>query len=246
MNNTFCACIYAGLIDDSYSTWGAVLEFLFSALVMYSGIRINYKFLMNLKEERRNTPLGRKGNVIEPIMSWFCWIQILYWPFYLVYLWINMNGVIPVEWMNGIWCSIATHLIMAGRLSCCYNSIFVVLIRYIYIVHYKRANQWNFEIVGKLFRNFSILLPVFISILGLFFNPGQQYTYNPKFEKCYFSQNVTEEVKRYKPVYVWTLSVLPEPVVNTLYWVHAALIVIGMANLIEVFMYLSIYRAIKR
>ena len=52
--------------------------------------------------------------------------------------------------------------------------------------------------------------------------------------------------KRYKPVYVWTLSVLPGPAVNTLYWVHVALGAIGMVNVIEGFMYLSIYRAIKR
>ena len=157
-----------------------------------------------------------------------------------------MNGVIPVEWMNGIWCSIATHLIMAGRLSCCYNSIFVVLIRYTYIVHYKRANQWSFEKVGNLFRNLSILVPWLFSILGLFFGTGEMYTYNPKFEKCYFSQHVTEDVKRYKPLYVWTLSILPEAMVKTIRWIRLVLLGIGASNMVEIYMYLSIYGAIKR
>ena len=244
--NTFCACAYAGLIDDSYSTWGAVLEFLFSAIIMACGIRINYKFWMNLKQERKNTPLGRKGNVIEPIMSWFCWIQILYWSYYLLSLWITMNGIIPVEWMNGFWCSIFTHLILTGRLILLYNSLFVVMIRYIYIVHNKRANQWNFEKVGNLFRNLSILVPAITSVLGLFFDTGEMYTYNPKFEKCYFTQDVTEDVKRYKPLYVWTMSFLSEPMMNTIYWIRLVLMGIGVSNMVEFYMYLSIYQAIKR
>ena len=244
--NTFWVCAYAGLVDDSYSTWGAVLEFLFTIFIMICGIRINYKFLMNLRQERKNTPLGRKGNVIEPIMSWFCWLQIFYWSYYLLYFWINMNGIIPVEWMNEFWCSIFTHLILAGRLVCCFNSLFVVMIRYIYIVHNKRANQWSFEKVGNLFRNLSILVPWLFSILGLFFGSGEMYTYNPKFEKCYFSQHVTEDVKRYKPLYVWTLSILPEAMVKTIRWIRLVLLGIGASNMVEIYMYLSIYGAIKR
>ena len=244
--NSFCACIYAGLIDDVYSTWGAILELLFSIFIIICGVRINYKFLMNLKEEKRNTPLERKGNVIEPIMSWFCWIQIFYWPFYLVYLWINMNGIIPVEWMNGIWCNVATNLILTGRLIVCYNSLFVVLIRYLYIVHHKTVNQWSFAKVGKWFRNLSVLIPVLISLLGLFFTPGTLYTYNPKFEECYFSQNVTKNVNRYKPLYLWTSSILPDPIVHTFYWIHVFFKLIGMVNILEGYMYFSIYQSIKR
>ena len=243
---TFCSCIYAGLIDDSFSVWGAVLEFLFSAFVMICGIRINYKFLKNLKEERRKTPLGRKGNVIEPIMRWFCWLQIIYWSFYLLYLWINMNGIIPVEWMEGIWCNVIFHLIITGRICVAYNSLFVVLIRYIYIVHHRRANQWSFKTVGNWFQVVSILIPALISIMGIFFGTGSMYTHNPKFEKCYFSHNVTEDIQRYRPIYIWTSSHLPQAMVHTLFYVTMILKAVGFINVTEGYLYFSIYRSIKR
>ena len=129
----WCACVYFGLIDDDRTIWGTSAEFLFSAFVMLCGVKVNYKFLMNLKRERRNTPVGRKGNVIEPLMSWFCWIQIFYWSYYLLHFWINANGVIPMEWYdspNGeIMCMILGHIIALGRLYVAFNSLFVFCIR---------------------------------------------------------------------------------------------------------------------
>ena len=82
-------------VDDSVSTLSTVLDFVFSVLISVCGVIVNYRFRKKLKEEKRNTPPGRKGNVIEPIMSWYCILQMIFWPYELLLLWMGFNGVIP-------------------------------------------------------------------------------------------------------------------------------------------------------
>ena len=202
----WCACVYFVLIDDDRTIWGTSAEFILSAFVMVCGVKVNYRFLMNLKQEKRNTPVGRKGNVIEPLMSWFCWIQMFYWSYYLLHFWINANGVIPMEWYdspNGeIMCMILGHIIALGRVYVAFNSLFVVLIRYLYICHHKRTNQYCFELVGKCFRFVSIFIPSIIFITNVFFTDGSFLTNNEKFDQCYLSQNMTSHVPQTKLAFI--------------------------------------------
>ena len=248
----WCACVYFGLIDDDRTIWGTSAEFLFSAFIMLCGVKVNYKFLMNLKRERRNTPVGRKGNVIEPLMSWFCWIQIFYWSYYLLHFWINANGVIPMEWYdspNGeIMCMILGHIIALGRLYVAFNSLFVVLIRYLYICHHKRTNQYCFDLVGKCFRFVSIFIPSVIFVMSLFVTDGLFLTNNEKFDQCYLPQNITSYVPQsnLKPLYLWTLDHLGEATVLSLFYFQLIMKAIGFLNLTEAYLYFSIYHSIKR
>jgi hypothetical protein len=94
-----------------------------------------------LREEKRKTPIGRKGNVTEPIMRWYCKLQMIYWAYQLLYLWGIVNGIIPFEFMNGWWCTASSTVIKLGRMCIGWNSLFVALIRYIYIVHRQKSNQ---------------------------------------------------------------------------------------------------------
>jgi hypothetical protein len=71
MPDIFCACLYKAVINIPVSLWSTVLEFLFSVIISVCGEIFNYRFMTKLKEEKRKTPIGRKGNVIEPIMRWY-------------------------------------------------------------------------------------------------------------------------------------------------------------------------------
>ena len=93
MSYLICTCVYKTFVDEQISTWSTVLELLFSFIIGTFGVILNYVFLKKLQVEKRGTLLGRKGNVIEPIMSWFCVFQIIYWPYYLVYFWVLVNGI---------------------------------------------------------------------------------------------------------------------------------------------------------
>ena len=77
MVDQFCVCFHEAFVDFPVHTWSTSLEFGFVALITVLGIRLNYKFLSKLKKERRETPIGRKGNVIDPIMRGFLIFQII-------------------------------------------------------------------------------------------------------------------------------------------------------------------------
>ena len=139
MPDIFCTCLYASYAEHKpISNYTTVLELLFSVIITICGVTLNIKFLKQLREEKRNTPLNRKGNVIEPIMRWLCAFQIFYWPYHLSFFWIIYNEMIPSEKMNGWWCNAMMQVgVKFGRMIVAYNSFFVALVRYIYIVHHK-------------------------------------------------------------------------------------------------------------
>jgi hypothetical protein len=209
--------------------------------------------MIKLREEKRKTPLGRKGNVIEPIMRWYCKLQMIYWPYHLLTFWIMFNEIIPFEYMNGWWCSVGGGAVKFGRVCIGWNSLFVALIRYIYIVHRQKSNQWDFEKTGRYFRISSIAIPLGIETVGLFVNgyPGHQITKDQDvFKSCVASQqgyNTTLNIQIPEPYFrALTLQVVPEWVVLGIYYVYKFLTIVVLINVIDGFLYFQIYRTIKR
>jgi hypothetical protein len=206
-----------------------------------------------LREEKRKTPIGRKGNVIEPIMRWYCKLQMIYWPYHLLSFWVWFNEIIPFEYMNGWWCSAATFIaIKFGRMCIGWNSLFVALIRYIYIVHRQKMNQWDFEKIGRFFRISSIAVPVGIEAAGLLSNsyPNQIAKEGYVFKSCVASlqgHNTTLNIQMPEPYFrALTIHVVPEWVILGVYSVYICLTIAVFSNVIDGFFYLQIYRTIKR
>ena len=245
-----CACAYQTHVDEGGSIWTTFLEFLFLTIVIIFGIKINYKFIQKLKEEKRSKPLDRKGNVIEPIMRWFLWFQLIYWPYNIIYGWVNLNEIISTEAMNGWWCDIIRKPIQLGRYIVAYNSLFVAIIRYIYIVKTKVANQWKFENVGKWLAISSFSIPFALEIIKLFTNDGLHYKLMPKYNDCidfYQGSNSSGKISSHTPIFVsWTLNYLSLEVVRTIHYTTVAFSVIVALNVFEVFLYFRINQSIQR
>ena len=224
-------------VDDPVSTVSTVLDFVFSVLISVCGVIVNYRFRKKLKEEKRNTPPGRKGNVIEPIMSWYCILQMIFWPFRLLFLWIVFNGVITSEQMPSWLCYLLYYAMRIGRMCIAYNSLFVALIRYLYIVHRQKANQWNFERTSRWFQIASIAIPVALEALYFFAAEGIEFTTsNHRFDAClaYFDISyTTENVRQFG--FELSLRVLPLPLVATLGYVYSIITIIVICNVVEVF-----------
>jgi hypothetical protein len=144
-------------------------------MISVCGEILNYRFMSKLREEKRKIPLGRKGNVIEPIMRWYCKLQMIYWPYNLLSFWVMFNEIIPFEYMTGWWCSASGAALKIGRSVIAWNSLFVALIRYIYIVHRQKSNQWDFEKIGRYFRISSIAIPLVVETVGQFVNAYPEY-----------------------------------------------------------------------
>ena len=223
-------------------------------MIIVCGEMINYRFLVKLREEKRRTPLGRKGNVIEPIMRWYCKLQMIYWPYHLLLLWVGSNEIIPFQYMNGWWCSAATFILMGfGRDCIAYNSLFVALVRYIYIVHQKKSNQWDFEKVGLYFRISSIAIPFGVETIGIFINAYPEYqitTQQDVFKSCLVTlqgHNTTDDIQIPEPYFrSMTLQFIPEWIILGVYTVYFCLNVAVFSNLLDGILYFKIFQNIKR
>ena len=251
MPDIVCTCIYDAYIDKSSSIWTTVLDFVCSVIIGVFGVIINYKFMKNLQEEKRSKPIGRKGNVIEPIMQLFCRFQIIFWPYYLLYFWIHFNGIIPSSLMNGWWCNVIMQIsIKFGRTYIGWISFFVALTRYVYIVYRETSNQWDYERAGRLLKIASVVIPILSECIGIFVNPYKDYQNGEKFERCiafYLGTNVTSElaIPNGYP-YAWTLQYLSENIARNIYYIQMAISVIVVLQLADGFFYFRIYQQIKR
>ena len=252
MEDPFCACIYKTFVDEPVSTYSTILELLFSVGVSICGILVNSRFLRKLKEEKQETPLGRKGNVIEPIMSWYCKFQIIYWPYHLLYFWLNQNEIISNEFMyhQSWFCDVLTLAMRFGRVCIAYTSFFVSFIRYLYIVHQQKANQWEYENVARRFVMASICVPLAIEAIGTLTNPYTEYLSTDELNSCvdfWQSLNTTENVEiPTAKAYKFTTRYLPEKFVIGVYYTYASITGIIFLNIADAFLYFKIFQSIKR
>ena len=245
-------CIYNFYIDEPVTISSVVLDLLFSLILIIAGYVLNYRFKKKLKEEKRAKPLHRKGNVIEPIMRWYIMFSMIYFPYAITWMWIITNEILSAEWFINYWLfNILLQPVRIGGVIVGYNSFFVALIRYQYIVHQQKSNQWNFEKVGKLFQIASMAVPIFTEIMRIF----SEYDYpglksSEKFRNCmaaYEGLNSTENMTFPPPVAVGiSLQFLPHEVVDAISYIYGAITFLIFSNLIDGYMYWKIFQSIKR
>ena len=248
MSEQYCTCLYKILVADEYSEpWSTVLEAIFSAIISIVGVIINLRFWKILRKERKGRPPGRKGNVIEPIMRWFGILQVLFWPFELGFLWVKTNTVIPHEGWPPWSCFILTNILFAGRLTIAFNSFFIALIRYVYIVHQQKANQWDFEKVGHRFQILSFAIPLIVKSIELFcldpnliIPPNVLEDCTNPFNSSGDGQPLTTSTLQ------WSLQYLPKSLTDISSKVCLIIEVIIYFNIIELFLYFRIFGSIQR
>ena len=218
-------------------TLPTVLEFLVSFVISICGFSLNYNFFKKLKLERRNKPLGRKGNVIEPIMRWFSVIQIVFWP-YMLLMYSRVGGIIIGDTMLPLLCPFYVWSIILGRTIIAYNSLFVALTRYLYIVHERKANQWDFEKVGRRFQIASLSTPTLhIVLFSLTMRKRGSDGVIPNTSHCSKLTSLLINL---------TSKFIPDPFANGIAIICAALMMFVYLNIIEIFLYIRIFQTIKR
>ena len=250
MQDTTCTCIYQSFSNKNTSAWSTTLDFLLSMPIFVFGVIFNYVLWKKLKQEKKLVPLGRKGNVIEPIMSWYCLIQIAYWPYSLLYFWIIFNGITPTVILKTLWCNVGILITRFGRMYIAYNSLFVAMIRYIYIVYYDKAKKWDFLKVRKFFQITSVAFPLGIEFVGTFFYPYKLYQGKPEFRECiasYQGLNTTQNLI-IPDIYPrrWTMKYVPEIIALAVQAIHATITIVVVLNIIEGFFYFQIFKSIQR
>ena len=250
MPDIVCLCMYEAYIDPPMSIWTLMLDFVCSLVIGILGVIVNYKFIAKLQKEKKSKPEGRKGNVIEPVMQLFCKVQIIFWPYYLLYFWFSLNGIIPLSLYSDWACILAGQAIKFGRNIIAWNSFFVALIRYTYVVHREKMNQWEFDQVGKWFGFASIVIPIFFNTIDTFTNGLWEYQDGDAFKNCIalslgLNNTNNMNIPNIYP-YAWTVEYLPQYLILSIYYTVWVLKVVIYANIADGYLYLSIYRCIKR
>ena len=244
-----CACVVKINRDDPGSILTTTLECVFTIILCVCGVIVNYRFMNKLEEEKRQIPLGRKGNVIEPVMRWFLKFQIIYWPYHMIYFWIQFNHIIPSEYMTGWWCNVMLQIgIKMGRMCIAFNSTFVAFIRYLYIVHYKRVDKWDYEKVRKAFAISSIAVPIIFEIIGAVTSTYDEYTSLETYKDCildYRGLNSTHILTPHMPLLVRWFNV-SVPLVSWIFYPYFFIVAMVWLNVIDCFLYVAIYKSIKR
>ena len=247
MIDIFSECIIKVFLNNSSTLTSITLEAIFCIIVIFIGVLINHTFMKRLEREKRCKPLGRKGNVIEPIMTGFCWVQITYWPIRLALAWIFHNEIIKLEMMP-IWMRYTVlNVLMVGRIYLCYYSFFCALIRYIYIVHYEKVYYRDFEWVAKWMKTASYLIPTFVGILSITVVGGFQFKGNDIFDTC--SNSILVEEKGNAGISLFA-SIFPDILNTSVIWIIyyftvLVWIILGV-NIVEACMYRTIFATIGR
>ena len=244
MKERYIECRYEYFVDKPTSTWIMIGGFILTIVILISGFILNTKFVKKLQDEKRRRPLGRKGNVIEPLMIIFCNFQMMYWPFDLMFMWVNTNGIISSKQMPTWLLYFFYEPIRYGRTYLACNSLFIALIRYVYIVHLKKMNQYEFKNVAKLFQMLSIVLPFSIEIASTF-------TFSANF--CKWKMLDDSPVKfgnaeefAQKETVEWAMKYLPKQVISSIALLYVTAKVLIVSKFVEVFLYLRTFKEIER
>ena len=251
MPEKYCICTLKSHLYEPASNGFILLELIASIIISTFAVIINYRFRKRLQEEKRARPLGRKGNIVEPIMNWFFLLQIIGTPFYLLLHWLYANEIIPFEMIPNWSCQLIRVLETGCSLCNIYNSLFLAAIRYLYIVHEEKANNWNFEKVGNRFKIASIAIPLVMELTQPFTNTYQiYYNVNHQFKTCVDSFqgiNATIGSQIPKPILVqFTLNYLPETCLAVVGYIYTVVTVLVGINAIDAFLYYKIFKHIKR
>ena len=251
MPDSFFVCLYRSLIARPVTTLSTVLNFLVILIVLICGLVLNTKFWRILQEEKRVRVIGRRGNVIEPVMSWFCILQMIFWPYALLFLWVNANEIISSDSLPSWLCALLFVTLRIGRMCIAYNSLFVAVIRYIFIVKHKTSNQWNYEKLSKWFQIASIVVPILVETLGIFTITFERFWNVGKIKECSslnksLSTIVDADHLTLSPFANLTLQYLPASLVEVLFYIHITITLAVCLNISEAFLYFQIFRHMKR
>ena len=243
----FCLCFLKFMESEKPpSAISVIFELLFQSIIIGCGVIVNFRYWKKLLEEKRSMPINRRGNVIEPVMNWFCILQMIFWPYDLLLLWSITNQVLPNDAVPEWLCMIMLGSVKAGRMCIAYNSLFVAFIRYIHIVHYKKSNQWNYEQLSKWFKIASIGIPLAMEVLGNFTHGFTRYKDIEEIQECLESNKISNGLLVPSIVANWTMQYLPVSLVHAISYAYVIITSMVFLNIPEALLYLFVFRQMKR
>ena len=116
-----------------------------------------------------------------------------------------------------------------------YNSLFVALIRYVYIVHERKANRLDFEVVGRRFQIAIISVPItHVIILSLTLRPRG---FPPQADHC---SDLTPLLM------IFSMKFVSEELSDAIAIIGVSVMVFVFLNIAEGYLYVKTFQTISR
>ena len=167
-------------------------------------------------------------------MRWFCVLQIVFWSYELL----NFSQAVRIlnlESLTPPLCPFIMWSIILGRTMIAYNSLFVALIRYVYIVHERKANQWDFEVVGRRFQIASISVPITHVIISSLTLDSRGFL--PEADRC----------SHLTPLLIsFSMNFVSEELSDAIAIICVVVMLFVFLNIVDGYLYVKIFQTIRR
>ena len=253
-----CELLFRTVIEASAPDLPITWDLGVRIFIIICGIVVNLKFLRNLSHDRHNIPVGKDGNLLEPHMTIYANCQTILWPLILIFTW-----TIKGEFLNltafPTWCCLVLYFIIRTfrtYLAC--NSIVSAFIRLSFVVYEAEVIQFGKDRIKKFFLFGSMLIPLFISILLSFvsaniFNLSNLATVTqssefsePAYNSTVLSKELNINQTCRHPFYTFSINHLPIWLVSSVYYICIAILVAMLSNIVEGFVYCTIFSYVRR
>lgn len=126
--------------------------------------------------------LKRESSLVEEILKVFLYVQMVYWPLFVLFH-TSTDFIHPLQEVFGSWyCIVGTFIIGYGMTLIIFHSFVVGLMRYTFIVHDEWVANFGKERAKRIFLWICILVPL-IAVLWRRFG-GQYVSAISSFNKC--------------------------------------------------------------
>ena len=256
--NFACYCMFRLALPNNTSITSQVLQIIATVFLVIAGLVINIKLYNNLQHEKRNTPSGRKGNVVHLIITFYSVSQIIMLPLISLYITILQFGFIESSWQLTWLCYFAKAVITTYRHYLAFHSFFTATTRYCFIIHETKVNNFGIEKTKKVFLYASVLVPVGLTLMLEVTSASVLFKAIPAYGQCIKSSyngmsNITDRYDVDIPneaynlvLYNYISNFLPSWLVDGIHWLITIVIVVGFLNIVEVFLYQRMFTHIRR
>ena len=254
-----CYCMFHSGLGTATSTTSQASVIITTIVLVIIGSAINIKWIKNLEQEKRTTPIIRKGNVAYSIMSLYAMIQVLATPPLLLYCLVLQLGSIESNWHPPWLCYIGKAYSITFMTYHSFHSLCVAMVRYCFIVHENKVNDFGIQRTKDLFYYLSFVVPITIALGLETTNTSLLLIHTPPYRQCIESSynisnmNNTDACSTDVPneayttvVYHILTKVIPNELVDGITIFFMTMLVIVLSNLVEGCLYCMMFWHMKR
>ena len=251
-----CYCILHAMFGTAKSTTSQTLVVIATIFIAISSPAVNIRWYKILQHEKRTTPISRKGNVAYPILTLYSVVQVFSIPL-VIYHTVLQLGFIESSWHPPWLCYIGKTITFMFGSYVSFHSYFTAMVRYGFIIHESKVNNFGIQKTKAVFLYASVLVPVIIGLTfdvtsaPLFIKDTQPY------RQCVeFSHNVSNMT-------IWHEKGFPDEAYTTIVYNHLTKVIpnwlvhgisgfcmivwaTGFSNLVEGYLYYRMFSHVKR